>query len=77
MVAERTGKLRIQITRHLLLRRGLSFGLAATHYPQIDASLFVYVCVCVFKRQKQGSLDNENMFDGDKICEHKTRKQIW
>lgn len=39
MVAEGTGKLRVQITRHLLLRRGLSFGLAATHCTQSEASL--------------------------------------
>lgn len=41
VVAEGTGKLRLQITRHLLLRRGLSFGFAATHCTQIEAGLWV------------------------------------
>ena len=39
MVAERTGELRVQIPCHLLLRRGLSFGLAATHCTQTETSL--------------------------------------
>ncbi len=41
VVAERTGELRVQIPRHLLLRRGLSFGLAATHCTQTESSLRV------------------------------------
>lgn len=39
MVAEGTGELRVQIPCHLLLRRGLSFGLAATHFTQTESSL--------------------------------------
>ena len=39
VVAERASELRIQISRHLLLRRGLSFGLATTHCAQTEAGL--------------------------------------
>lgn len=41
VVAEGTGELRVQISRHLLLRRGLSLGLAATHCTQTEPSLWV------------------------------------
>ncbi|KAL7404663.1 hypothetical protein ABVT39_017736 [Epinephelus coioides] len=39
VVAERTGELRLQISCHFLLRRGLSFGLAATHCAPTESSL--------------------------------------
>lgn len=38
VVAEWTGKLCLQIPRHLLLRRGLSFRLAATHCTKSESS---------------------------------------
>lgn len=38
VVAERTGELRVQVSRHLLLRRRLSFGLTSTHCPQTTAT---------------------------------------
>lgn len=52
MVAERAGKLRLQITGHLLFGRRLSFRFATTHSSQ--------VCPCERKKEK-GGLDKDGV----------------
>lgn len=58
VVAERTGELTFQIPRHLLLRRRLSFGLAATHCTQTESQ------ICVWNRQKSRSFIKDNTSGG-------------